>query len=233
MPDLQNLQERLRVKFKDISLLQLALVHRSYVHENPGQPQGTNERLEFLGDAILGSATADKLYRQHADLSEGELTQLRSALVRQETLARVALSLGLGQFLYLGRGEEISGGRKRHRNLACALEAVIGAVFLDQGHQAAQRLVMRLLKGELERTLREWDVEDYKSLLQMEAQARWRLNPVYRVVKTSGLPHERQFSVEVRAGDKVKGTGRGKSRKVAEKAAAKAALKRVKIQAAT
>ncbi len=228
MPDLGALQEKLRVQFKDLSFLQMALVHRSYIHENPDEPQKTNERLEFLGDALLGLATAEKLYRQFPDAAEGELTQLRSALVRQETLAKVAASLELGDYLFLGRGEEMSGGRKRHRNLACALEAVIGAVLLDRGQREAERLVLRLLKAELRKVTRERDVDDFKSLLQIEAQARWRINPVYRIVKTSGPPHERKFFVEVLVGDKAKSAGRGSSRKAAEKSAAKVALKRIK-----
>lgn len=230
MPDLKALQRRLGVKFKDISLLQQSMHHRSYVNENPDLALTSNERMEFLGDAVLGFATAEKLYRAHPGLSEGDLTKLRSALVRRDTLARVATSLKLGDYLYLGRGEEMSEGRHRRSTLTCALEAVVGAVLLDRGYPEAEKLVFKLLKGEMVRALQERDAANYKSLLQEKAQALWRVNPSYQVINATGPAHEREFTVQVQAGDKVTARGRGKSRKAAEKEAAKAALKRLKAK---
>ena len=134
-----------------MSLLQQAFVHRSYLNENPDFKLGSNERLEFLGDAFLSLVIAEFLYREFGDLSEGELTKLRSDLVRQDSLARLASSLGLGEYLYLGQGEEKGGGRKRSRNMACTLEALIGAAFVDQGFEATKDLVLRVFASSISR----------------------------------------------------------------------------------
>jgi ribonuclease-3 len=148
MPDTAALEKRLGIEFTEPALLSLALVHSSYVNENPAAAAGHNERLEFLGDAVLDFVVAERLYRDFPDLSEGQMTRLRSALVRRETLARIARSIGLGEYLVMGKGEEASGGRDKSANLAGALEAVIAAVYLDRGVTVARRVIVRLLEAE-------------------------------------------------------------------------------------
>ena len=157
------LERRLGIEFKDRSLLKLALTHRSYVHEAPDDAPESNERLEYLGDAFLGFVVAEHLYRRFPGLAEGRLTALRSGLVRAATLAAVGAELGLGRRLYLGHGEETSGGRTRERNLARVFEAVLGAILLDQGYAKAKRWTLKLFKDRLE-SLPPDLIDDYKSL---------------------------------------------------------------------
>ncbi len=224
MPDLDSLQNVLGVRFKDVSRLRQALVHRSYLNENPDFELGSNERLEFLGDALLGLVVAERLYRQFPRREEGELTQLRSVLVCRETLARSAAAMGLGEHLYLGKGEESSGGRERESNLARAFEAVIGAIFVDRGFVVAKTSVLRWLDEELVRLVAGESSIDHKSALQQLTQSKLQLAPVYRTVSEGGPDHRRQFEVEVLVGSKVVGRGEGRSKQVAEKEAARMAL---------
>lgn len=226
MADLAVLQEILGVTFNNSSLLEQAVVHSSYVNENPVFVSSHNERLEFLGDAILGFVVAEKLYQDFPDLSEGEMTKLRSALVRRDTLARVARAVRLGDFLYLGKGEEASGGRGKMANLAGALEAVIAAIFLDQGAATTRNLVLRLLSEELAKVASQGVDVDYKSQLQELTQSRHQLTPTYRLIEAVGPDHDKRFTVEVMAGDMVLGKGAGKSKKLAETEAARSALER-------
>ncbi len=177
MSDLATLQAILGISFKDDSLLQQALIHRSYLNENPALHLVSNERLEFLGDAVLGFVVANELYCRFPDFSEGELTNLRSALVRGDTLSRIALSLHLGDYLYLGHGEEESGGRTRSRNLSCVLEAVIGAVFVDQGFDVARNFTLNILGSKLEQAATEKSQSDYKSRLQQIIQSESKTDP--------------------------------------------------------
>ncbi|MFQ5827431.1 MAG: ribonuclease III, partial [Dehalococcoidia bacterium] len=188
--ELRALEQALGITFRESSLLEQALVHRSYLNENPTFPLPNNERLEYLGDAVLGFVVAEKLYNAFPNLSEGEMTVHRSALVRQETLARRATSLGLGSYLLLGRGEEATGGRKRPSNLARALEAVIAAVLLDRGIAAARRFVLRLFSRELRRMASGRMTLEYKSQLQQLIQTERGLTPIYRTVETSGPEHD-------------------------------------------
>lgn len=227
MPDLLALQKTLGVSFRDEALLQQSLVHSSYLNENPIFSPSSNERLEFLGDAVIELAVSEELYQRFPELPEGELTRMRSALICGENLARLARWLGLGDYLHLGRGEEQSGGRQRESNLASALEAVMGAVFLDQGFEVARRLALELFEpeiGELEVTAGKL-VADYKSQLQEVAQARFHQTPAYQIVEVNGPDHERQFTAEVVIGEDVVGKGSGRSKQSAEKEAAHRALK--------
>ena len=226
MTDFANLQDILGVTFRDLSLLEQALVHRSYLNENPDFPLSSNERLEFLGDSLLGFVIAEKLYVEFPELSEGEMTKLRAALVRMETLARLASSLGLGDYLYLGRGEEASGGRARRSILARALEAVMGAVLVDQGCANAREFVLKLYHGEIGRALgdREMVAGDHKSRLQELIQAQHQVTPVYRTIKEEGPDHAKEFTVEVIVNGSVISVGRGKSKRIAEMEAARSAL---------
>ncbi len=227
MPDLIALQELLGVTFSEPSLLEQAVVHSSYINENPDLVSGHNERLEFLGDAILGFIVAEELYQEFPDLSEGEMTKLRAALVRRDTLARVARAVRLGDFLYLGRGEEASGGRGKTPNLAGALEAVIAAAYLDQGEAVTRDLVLRLLGEEWARAVSQGTGVDYKSRLQELTQSRFQSIPAYRLVAEAGPDHDKRFTVEVMADDMVLGMGTGKSKKLAETEAARSALERL------
>ena len=227
MAELDPLQKLLGITFKDAAILEQALVHRSYLNENPDFPLPSNERLEFLGDSLIGFVVTERLYLDFPDLPEGELTKLRAALVQRETLARLARSLGLDEQLYLGRGEEGNEGRRRPRNLASTFEAVVGAVLVDQGFDAARDLILRSMKDELQVALEEAKSGDYKSKLQELAQARYQVTPTYRTVGATGPEHEPRFIVEVMIGDEVVGRGRGRSKRMAEKEAARAAFERL------
>lgn len=224
MLDHGALQAILGISFKNESLLQQALVHRSYLNENPALHLVSNERLEFLGDAVLGFVVADELYSRSSEFSEGDLTKLRSVLVRGETLSRIASSLQLGDYLYLGRGEEDSGGRSRSRNLSSGLEAVIGAVFLDQGFDVARGFILRLLGSEFDSVVEDKITDDYKSRLQQIIQSERKITPVYRTIEEVGPDHDKIFTVEVLAGDTILGRGSGKSKRAAEMDAARQAL---------
>lgn len=223
MARLEQLQKTIGVSFHDPSLLEQALVHSSYVNENPGLALDSNERLEFLGDAVIGLIIAGELFRRFPDLSEGEMTKLRASVVRRDTLYRLAKRINLGKYLRLGKGEEASEGRDKPANLASALEAITGAIFLDQGLEVAREFILRLASEELGKGAE----ADYKSRLQEFLQAKGKPRPIYQVVAMSGPEHERTFTVEVRIGDKVLGRGKGKNKKAAETEAARSALARL------
>lgn len=226
MGDWTALQTKLGISFTDLSLLQQAFVHRSYLNENPDFRLGSNERLEFLGDAFLGLVVAEFLFREFPELSEGELTKLRSDLVRQDSLARLASSLGLGECLYLGQGEERGGGRKRSRNMACTLEALVGAAFMDQGFDVTKDLVLRVFASSVAEMRQRGLASDHKSRLQELIQAERQERPAYRLVEAAGPDHDKTFWVEVVVGGEVLGRGSGKSKQAAEKDAAKQALEK-------
>ena len=227
MDDQNELQKKLGVSFQQPELLTQALTHSSYANENPGVAPASNERLEFLGDAILGLIVAENLFRDFPGMSEGEMTRLRSILVKQETLARVAESIKLGNYLYLGKGEEASGGKDKPANLARALEAVVAAVYLDQGSAITEQLVLEILDAELLKTLYQGAIIDYKSQLQELLQAKTQQTPVYNLIETQGPDHNKNFTVEVRLGNDVLATGIGRSKKKAETEAARTALEKL------
>jgi ribonuclease-3 len=230
LPDLNTLQQVLDISFNDRSLLEQALVHNSYSNENPAFTAHSNERLEFLGDAVLGLIIAERLHSGLPRLSEGEMTRLRSSLVRQSCLARIAATISLGNYLYLGKGEEAGGGRNKPKNLAATLEAVIAAVYLDQGPAITREFVLGLFDTELDKVLTQSSGSDYKSQLQEFTQAKWQLTPTYHLVAAVGPDHDKTFTVEVRIADTVLAKGSGKSKKTAETEAARAALRRVFTQ---
>ncbi len=224
MPDVAELQKSLGTSFKQLSLLEQALVHSSYLNENPAYTGGHNERLEFLGDAVLGLIVAGELYREYPGLSEGEMTRARAALVRRDTLARVAQSVDLGDYLLMGRGEDSTGGRRKIPNLAGAMEAVIAAVYLDRGIEAARDMVVNLFAGEWRKLVDAGAAIDYKSRLQELTQSRFRQTPEYRLTGEAGPDHDKQFTVNVEVNGAVAGTGSGKTKKEAETEAARRAL---------
>lgn len=227
MPDWSALEERLGVKFKNPALLREALVHASYLNENPGLGIGSNERLEFLGDAALGLVVAQQLYKDYPAEDEGGLTELRTHLVRRDTLARAAQRLGLGDYLLLGRGEAAAGGRHRPTNLARAYEALVGALFLDGGLPRVRRFVRNTLNAELQGLRHRSVPADPKSRLQEMVQSRWQTTPSYRLLKAEGPDHARRFTIEVVVRGDLLGVGEGRSKQQAEKAAARQALKRL------
>jgi ribonuclease III len=214
---------RLGLKFRDPDLLALALVHPSLVNEKGLDRSLCNQRLEFLGDAVIDLAVARALYVMHPDWTEGRLTEARASLVSGETLASVAAEFGLGDFLVMGKGEEAGGGRERPSNLAALLEAIVGAVQLDGGHEAASALALRLLGHRLDRADGEADI-NAKSALQELVQGRGQPAPVYRIVEESGDAHAPSFVAEVEVDGEVAGRGSGSRKAAAEQAAAKAAL---------
>lgn len=232
MTQLAELEEKLGFSFSDKSLLQRALVHRSYLNEHPDFPLEDNERLEFLGDAVLGFITGEYLYHRFPELAEGPLTSLRSALVRRETLARFAQRLELGRHLFMGLGESASGGRERPATLCAAFEALVGAIYLDQGLGEAQCFIESLAGPEAIQTLREQSDKDYKSRLQELAQEKFRRTPRYTAVTAQGPDHARQFTVEVTIDGQPFGQGTGASKQQAAQQAAQAALRRLEAAAA-
>ncbi len=227
MPDIKEFQRILGITFHKPALLEQALVHSSFVNENSAHSIGHNERLEFLGDAVLDYIVAEKLYRDFPEISEGEMTKLRAALVRRETLARIAGDIRLGSFLSMGKGEEATGGRSKIPNLAGALEALIAAVYLDLGADAAKKLISNLYAEEWKKLTSSGAVIDYKSKLQEITQSMYQEIPAYHLVSETGPDHDKQFKVEVTVNSKVMGSGMGKSKKLAETEAARAAISRL------
>ena len=230
MIDWARCQKALGIRFNDELLLQQAFVHRSYLNENPDFTLPSNERLEFLGDAILDFTVAEQLYRDFPELPEGELTKTRAYLVCRQTLAKVASSLKLGDWLLLGQGEEASGGRKKQSNLANTMEALIGAIYLDQGLPEVKQFILRQLKPFLEKTKRGEISPNYKALLQELAQSEKHSTPIYRLVEATGPDHNKQFTVEVLIQDEVLGRGAGKSKKDAEIEAARLAWEKLRTE---
>lgn len=219
-----SLLKSLDISFRRPALLEQALVHRSYLNEAPELELESNERMEFLGDAVLGLVISERLYAEYPALSEGHLSQIRALLVRWDTLADSAERISLGDYLMLGRGEEMSGGRTRPSNLAGALEAVIGAAFLDGGITKARKLVLTLLEPELEKVAEGAVAIDSKSQLQHEVQSRWHEIPKYKLISSVGPDHAKTFTVEVMVQSEVLGRGEGRNKKQAELAAALQAL---------
>ena len=222
------LEQRLEYRFRDRGLLEHALTHRSHAHEDVSGGVADNESLEFLGDAVLGLIVADLLFREFPHFREGQKSKVKGTLVSTASLAAVAERLGLGAALLLGRGEEKTGGRQKQALLADACEAVIAAVYLDGGLDEARRFVLRELADEIERVRTPEFLRDYKSALQEQLQAAGRVRPDYVVVETVGPDHDKVFAVEVRAGDELLGSGRGRSKKDAEQEAAREALEKLR-----
>lgn len=218
----EALQEALGVQFHDVSLVKLALTHSSYIYETAGAGLQSNERLEFLGDSVLACISAEYLYRAFPELSEGDLSNLRAALVKGETLAQFARELDLGSFLVMGRGDSHS--EKGTRVLAAAFEAMLGAIYLDQGLEVARSFLLPRLEPLAERIVRQRLFKDNKSLFQELAQAHDGITPSYRLVSQEGPSHNREFTVEVMVGDQIAGSGHGRNKQLAEQEAARAAL---------
>lgn len=228
MVDLDHCQKALSVSFNNETLLMQALVHSSYLNENQDFRWPSNERLEFIGDAVLGLVVAERLYSEFPETNEGWLTTMRAYLVCQDTLAEVASSLKLGDWLLMGRGEDVTGGRSKQSNLANGLEALIGAIYLDQGLSRVKRFIFEQVEPFLERIKSGKVRLNYKALLQEFAQKENMSIPVYRVVKVAGPEHDKRFTVEVIMGADVIGVGTGKNKKAAEMEASQLAWAKVR-----
>ena len=227
---MEGLEQKLNYTFRDRQLLSEALNHSSYANEHRNAHIRSNERLEFLGDSVLGFVTAEFLFIQHPDLPEGDLTRIRAALVCEQSLYEVARKLDLGRYLKLGRGEEAGGGRERTSILADATEAVFAAVYLDGGIGAASALIHRcLLDAEKEEVVEERR-RDYKTALQELVQRQADQVLTYRMIGEEGPDHDKTFLAEVLLNGAQVGTGSGHSKKEAEQSAAKAALRKLETE---
>ena len=220
---MNELEARLGYSFRDIELLRHALTHSSWSNERGGCRLGSNERLEFLGDSVLGWLVAETLYRRFPNMPEGDMTRLRAELVCESSLAEASETIGLGRYLRLGRGEEQGGGRQRPSIIADAFEATLAAVYIDGGELPARAMVERFILSKL-KTAASRGSHDYKTALQEEVQHLGLAAPLYRMSGESGPDHNKVFSAQVLYAGKVAGEGSGRSKKEAEQAAAKSAL---------
>ena len=220
---MKNLEEKLGYTFTNKELLAGALYHSSYANENRGRGITSNERLEFLGDAVLGMVVADHLFRNHPDMPEGELTRTRAALVCEGSLVRVAEALSLGEYLKLGKGEETGGGRNRPSIRADAVEAIIAAVYLDGGIGSARKIIQRFILSRNPGDVTE--NRDFKTALQELVQRGGAQELAYQLVGESGPDHDKRFAIQVSLNGKVIGHGEGRSKKEGEQMAAKEAIK--------
>jgi ribonuclease-3 len=218
------LDRALGVRFRDAGLREAALTHRSYAFEQ--EIDVNNERLEFLGDAVLGLVVTDMAFREFPDLPEGELAKLRAAIVNMSALADVARDVGVGEFLLLGKGEEMSGGRDKASILADALEAILGAVYLDRGLDTARKLIERLFRPRMVAYARGEGERDYKTMLQELASSDIHALPEYKIAER-GPDHEKEFTATVYLTGRPWGTGVGRSKKEAEQQAAREAFRRL------
>ena len=228
--DLERVQEILGLRFSDLSLLQRALTHPSFLNENPRADLEDNERLEFLGDAVLDFVSGEWLYHRYPEMPEGDLTRLRASLVRTETLAEFARETQLGDCLMLGRGEADNGGRERNSILCAGFEALVGALYLDRDIEAVCGFVEPLFHPSIEHILSKKLDKDAKSLLQEWAQAELGLTPVYKTVEARGPDHDKEFTINVLIGDEVFGEGLGPNKQTAAQEAARRALERIRSQ---
>lgn len=225
MVDLRALEQILGVTFHNEGILTEALTHRSYLNENPSWPTPHNERLEFLGDAVLELVITEYLYQEFPDKPEGDLTSIRAALVNANILGDIASDIGVNNFLYLSRGEARDVGRARQTILANAFESIVGAIYLDGGYDAAKGFILRVLAPQTKEILEKRLYRDAKSLFQEEAQERMGVTPTYEVVKEWGPDHDKHFVVGAYLKEELISEGEGSSKQSAQQQAAEAALK--------
>jgi len=221
-----KIEEKIKIKFSKPQLLNEAFTHRSYLNEHHDENLPSNERLEFLGDSILQFCISNELFKKFPDVPEGILTNMRTRLVRTETLAQIAQTLNLGDFLKLSHGEEKGGGRQNQALLANTFEALLGAIYLDKSLAVAQRFLLKNFQEMLDQVKNPDELKDAKSLLQERIQVKVKESPEYRVIKESGPDHNKIFEIEVLSQGKVIGLGTGKSKQQAEENAAKDALEK-------
>lgn len=224
--DYHKIAEKIGVTFNNLSLLKQAFTHRSYLNENRSSNLQHNERLEFLGDAVMELATTDYLYKSFPNKTEGDLTSLRAALVNTQTISDVASELGFNEYLLLSRGEAKDKGRARQYILANTFESVIGAIFLDQGYEVAKKFIYQYLMSRLEKILEQGTWIDAKSKLQEVVQEKLGVTPTYKTIKEEGPDHDKKFTVALYYQDKEIGVGEGKSKQEAEQDVARRTLLR-------
>jgi ribonuclease-3 len=225
MPPLTDIQRRIAYQFSNTELLERALTHKSYANEN--RVPYHNERMEFLGDAVLNLVVSEYLMKTCPDSTEGDLSRLRAAVVSEPALAAIAREIGLGRYILLGRGEEQTGGRDKGSLLANCLEALIASIYLDTGKKSADAFVIRFFENIIQKTCTSRGTLDHKTKLQELCQERLRQLPEYKVVSESGPDHQKQFEVEVWIKGQVSGRGIGRNKKEAEQRAAKEAIVRL------
>jgi ribonuclease-3 len=224
---LTELENNLGYSFTNKQTLLNAVTHRSFVHENPDKARDYNERLEFLGDSVLGFVIVEHLYLSDSSLTESIMAKAKSYLVKEAVLSEIAASLSLGKHLRLGKGEEATGGRTKKSLLADAAEAVFGAVYLDGGYESARRLILDLFRDKIDTVLMSGEFHDFKTDLQEKTQLLFTSVPEYRIIKQEGEEHSKIFTVEVCIEGRTFGTGFGKSKKEAETSAAHQALRKL------
>lgn len=226
--DITRLEKRIGYTFKKKSLLEEALTHKSFAHEQPKDTKAFNERMEFLGDSVLGLVVSEYLFSTYPEYSESDLSKIKSYIVQEATLAETAKRLNIGAFLRLGKGEELTGGRKKPSLLADALEAILGAIYIDGGLKRAKEVIIKNLKDRINEVVTKDIIFDFKTRFQEITQARYGVLPRYVVHKEEGPEHRKVFEVKVFIRNKLYGSGRGKSKKIAAQKAAKAGLKKLK-----
>ena len=225
MIDFSAFEKKIKLTFKNQSLLKQAFTHRSYINENPSAGASHNERLEFLGDAVLELAVTDFLYEKYPNYTEGELTAIRSALVNAIIISEIAGDVGMNDYLLLSKGEAKDHGKARQYILANTYEAVVGAIHLDQGYAAAEKFIAKTLLPKTEEIVKNKLWRDAKSLVQEKAQEHVQVTPLYKVLEQTGPDHDKKFTVGIYFGKDLAGKGSGKSKQEAEQKAAEAALR--------
>ena len=226
--DLKNLEEKIGLKFKSKDLLKTAFIHRSYLNEHPKEKLPHNERLEFLGDSVLGIIISDYLFRKFPKDPEGDLTNYRSSIVNARILSKVSREMGLGNYLFLSKGEESTGGRERQYILANTYESLLGAIYLDSGVGEAEKFVQNTLIGHLHEIIKHKLYKDHKSQLQEISQSRFNVTPNYKVISEVGPDHTKVFETGAYLDKKLLAKGQGKSKQSSEQEAARAALEKIK-----
>lgn len=224
--DFFKLQKILNIQFKNLNLLQQAFYHRSYLNE-VRQTINSNERLEFLGDSVLSLVISNYLFSTRSEDTEGDLTNLRAYIVKTKSLAQAAKNLKLGEYLHLSKGEELGGGRQNPQLLANTYEALLGAIYLDQGLKVAQKVIAQTLLSLFEREIKSGPPKDAKSSLQEMVQEKFKLSPAYKILETRGPDHAKKFIVAVYIKGRSYGQGQGNSKQIAEEEAAAKALQRL------
>lgn len=222
--ELQIFEKHAGIRFRRLDLLNLSFSHRSFANENP-ENIGNNEKLEFLGDSVLGLVVSDYLFRNLPDKTEGDLAKIKSFVVSEDSLASIAKDLKVDNFILIGRGEEYSGGRSKKALIADAMEGIIGAYYLDSGFKAAEKFILKYLVPEINKVLENKHKKDYKTLLQEYSQKKFKTYPKYQMVQKTGPDHNKTFWMEVKINELSFGPGQGKNKKEAEQNAASIAYK--------
>ncbi len=224
-----NLENKLNYRFKNLELLKESLTHPSFHNKDEKDKLINNQRLEFLGDSVLELIVSEYIYKKLSSFSEGELTKIKSIIVSKPTLAKWANLISLGQFIVLGKGEDLTGGRNKLSILSDCFEALLGAIYLDGGFKKTKKIILSLIKYEIDLITRHNYIEDYKTLLQEISQKKMKCLPEYILIKEKGPDHKKVFCIEVKLKEISYGTGFGESKKEAEQNAAHNALKKIKI----